>query len=119
MENDYTVYKAKVGEAIKNEFDEKWIKVGSDNSAYDKAQKAITKINKKFQVEVLSVVEVNDGEYYLGFYAGGLNGGGPSNKWCLYLDEMKKILGSFEHSWIIDLVNDCCDDIWYLTIGFN
>jgi len=70
----------------------------------------------------MSVVSVDDGDCYLALYAGGLNGGnieGIDNKWCAYLNQIKKILRCYKHSWIVDITNDCCDDVWYLTIGFG
>lgn len=57
--------------------------------------------------------------FYIATYFGGLNGGGSGKKWVRYLDVIKSIMDKFEHSWLIELWNDCCDDVWYLTIAFE
>lgn len=48
-------------------------------------------------------------------FHGGLNG---CCKWANYLKEISKIIEAFEGSWLVSLVNDCPDDLWYLTIGW-
>ena len=49
---------------------------------------------------------------------GGLNGPG---KWTDYLEDIKKLFKKLEtevgHVWMIELNNDCCDDVWYMIIG--
>lgn len=49
---------------------------------------------------------------------GGLNGPG---RWTDYLEDIRKLFGRLEaeigHAWMIELNNDCCDDVWYMIIG--
>ena len=54
--------------------------------------------------------------YYIAKFHGGLNGSG---KWKNYVDEIKKLFTSLKDSWLIDLENDCYNDVWVLRIGFR
>lgn len=44
---------------------------------------------------------------------GGFNGSGD---WKVYLTQIRSIVEAFD-GWIVDLVNDCLDDVWTLRIG--
>lgn len=50
--------------------------------------------------------------------SGGLNGNG---KWADYMEDLKelfkKLQAEFGHVWLMNLDNDCPDDVWYLMIG--
>jgi len=45
-----------------------------------------------------------------------LNGPG---KWSDYMIDITTILKRLKNAYIINLDNDCCDDIWYLTVGYT
>ena len=47
---------------------------------------------------------------------GGLNGWG---EWKDYIKEIESIINEYEDSWVVDLENDCLDDLWYLRLGYR
>ena len=61
-------------------------------------------------------VEQQKGSHYIATIYGGLNGPG---RWESYLRQIGIIISSLPGSWIIDLVNDCLDDVWTLRLGFR
>ena len=53
---------------------------------------------------------------------GGLNGGGPYMKWTGYFQELSKFVADVSkkyHIWLIELKNDCLDDIFYAKFGIR
>lgn len=46
---------------------------------------------------------------------GGFNGRGD---WSLYLLQITRIIQALD-AWVIDLINDCLDDVWTLRIGVH
>lgn len=46
---------------------------------------------------------------------GGFNGRGD---WSLYLLQITRIIQALD-AWVIDLINDCLDDVWTLRIGVD
>lgn len=46
---------------------------------------------------------------------GGFNGRGD---WSLYLLQITRIIQALD-AWVIDLKNDCLDDVWTLRIGVH
>lgn len=46
---------------------------------------------------------------------GGFNG---KNDWPLYLLQITRIVQTLD-AWVIDLINDCPDDVWTLRIGVD
>lgn len=58
--------------------------------------------------------------YYIASIFGGLNGSG---KWTNYLKDIQRLLeqldnGNF-HVWLIELNNDCSDDVFTLHLGLK
>ena len=52
------------------------------------------------------------------FY-GGINGNG---KWTDYLKAISELFTAISHSykcWLVDLKNDCLDDVFYLNVGIQ
>ena len=115
MEINYNeVYCSKAGDNVKNKFGEKWIKIDS-GEPYEIAQKAVPE--NKNRLRLYDLVKVDgDGLYYIAFYVGGLNGCG---KWSSYLKDINKLIENISGSWVIDLNNDCCDDVFNLAVGFR
>ena len=67
------------------------------------------------KVRVISVEEQKEGHWIATIY-GGFNGNG---NWNLYIRQIGMIIDSLHGSWIIDLNNDCLDDLWTLRLGFR
>lgn len=67
------------------------------------------------KIRVISVEEQKEGHWIATIY-GGFNGNGS---WNLYIRQIEMILDSLQGSWIIDLNNDCLDDLWTLRLGFR
>lgn len=90
-----------------------------------KAYKAIASAVKQAKAELgdrnrlLSldgVVSVRDGNHYIAFVSGGNNG---HSEWATYLDCLKAIVNALPRAWIVELDNDCCDDVHYALVGFR
>ena len=73
---------------------------------------------KRSKMTFNNIVEVRLGErYVVARIYGGLNGSG---KWETYLEDINKLLKDIEkkyHTWVVQILNDCCDDVWTLEIG--
>lgn len=67
------------------------------------------------RIDVHSVEQQPEGHYIATIY-GGLNGCGS---WDLYIRQIGMIIDSLQGSWVIDLNNDCLDDVWTLRLGFR
>lgn len=67
------------------------------------------------RIDVRSVEQQPEGHYIATIY-GGLNGCGS---WDLYIRQIGMIIDSLQGSWVIDLNNDCLDDVWTLRLGFR
>lgn len=53
----------------------------------------------------------------LGFF-GGVNGSGDWRDYLYDITELiKALFNIYDDVWVIDLYNDCIDDVWYLVIG--
>ena len=62
------------------------------------------------------VVSVEDGDHYIAFICGGNNG---SSDWATYFKSLTTIVNSLKDAWLIEIKNDCCDDVHYALIGFR
>lgn len=62
------------------------------------------------------VVSVKDGDHYIAFICGGNNG---SSDWATYFKSLTTIVNSVKKGWLIEIQNDCCDDVHYALIGFR
>ena len=62
------------------------------------------------------VVSVRDGNHYVAFVCGGNNG---RSDWATYLDCLKAIVNALPRAWIVEIDNDCCDDVHYALVGFR
>lgn len=67
------------------------------------------------RIDVRSIEKQEEGHYIATIY-GGLNGCGS---WDLYIRQIGMIIDSLQGSWVIDLNNDCLDDLWTLRLGFR
>lgn len=63
----------------------------------------------------ISNIEVKE-NYYIITIDGGYNG---LNKWSEYLSQINIIMQQFKECWLIELINDCPDDIWTLKLGIR
>ena len=83
-------------------------------SAVEKAKTKFGKENRHLSLD--GVVSVRDGDHYIAFISGGNNG---HSNWRAYFESLMMILEECKHAWIIDIDNDCCDDVHYALIGFR
>ncbi len=67
------------------------------------------------RVRLNSVEEQAEGHYIATIY-GGFNGSGS---WDLYIRQIGMIIDSLSGSWVIEVINDCLDDLWTLRLGFR
>ena len=75
----------------------------------------LNKINE-LNLEKVSPREYEDkGDHAIITIDGGFNG---SYDWPLYLLQITRIVQTLD-AWVIDLVNDCPDDVWTLRIGVD
>jgi hypothetical protein len=69
---------------------------------------------------LFDVVEFNKRDQYLVVrFFGGLNGPG---KWTEYMPQITKLINEISkeyHCWLVQLVNDCIDDVFTLDIGVS
>lgn len=71
---------------------------------------------KELNLEKISPREYEDkGDHAIITIDGGFNGTGD---WSLYLLQITRIVQSL-NAWVIDLINDCIDDVWTLRIGVD
>ena len=74
------------------------------------------KINN-LELSRITVDNIEDrSDYELVTILGGFNG---SSMWNVYLEQIKEIMNLFKDCWLIDLTNDCLDDLWKLRIGIR
>ena len=75
---------------------------------------------KKDKLSLFDVVEFNKRDQYLVVrFFGGLNGPG---KWTEYMSQITKLINEISkeyHCWLVQLVNDCIDDVFTLDIGVS
>ena len=95
--------------------------VSRRTKAYKHIASAVRKVKAKFGKEnrhlsLDGVVSVRDGDHYIAFVSGGNNG---ESNWRAYFDSFMMILEECKRAWIIDIDNDCCDDVHYALIGFR
>lgn len=83
-------------------------------SAVGKAKAKFGKENRHLSLD--GVVNVRDGDHYIAFISGGNNG---HSNWRAYFESIMMILEECKHAWIIDIDNDCCDDVHYALVGFR
>lgn len=98
----------------KNNFHETWIPVPENDEAYKEAKKIISENNSGIKLRAMCSVE--EGGHYVCSVYGGLNGGG---KWTNYFSDLKTIFEKLRPAWLIEMENDCLDDLWSATFCFN
>ena len=86
----------------------------NNQEALDFIQRHILSIPSMNNVFIHSVTPKKD--YNIATIYGGDNWNGT---WTNYINQIKVILDFIPNSWIINLENDCLDDVWTLTIGFT
>jgi hypothetical protein len=81
-------------------------------------------VEEKNRLRFFDIVEFNKrDQYVVARFFGGLNGGGRDEKWLDYMDAItelfNKISKDYRHYWLVQLVNDCADDVFTLDIGID
>jgi len=98
--------------------------VSKNSKAYKVMAAAVNKAKKEVSCEkpgnrflgLDGVVSVKDGDHYIAFICGGNNG---SSDLETYFKSLTTIVNSVKKGWLIEIKNDCCDDVHYALIGFR
>ena len=98
--------------------------VSKNSKAYKVMSAAVNKAKKEVSCEkpgnrlldLRGVVSVKDGDHYIAFICGGNNG---CSDWATYFKCLTTIVNSVKKGWLIEIENDCCDDVHYALIGFR
>ena len=102
-----------------NEFGEKQQLCDEKHPAFQKVRQCVDKINDdRFYLHAVHELGTAADPYYIATIFGGDNG--PA-KWTKYLNNIKRLVNElskkFKFVWIIDLENDCLDDVYTLRVG--
>lgn len=98
----------------KNNFHEIWIPVPEEDETYKDTKKIISENNS--DIELRAMCWVKEGGYYVCSVYGGLNGRG---NWTNYFSDLKTIFEKLGYAWLIEMENDCLDDLWWATFCFS
>ena len=95
--------------------------VSKRTKAYRTIADAVNRAKSKFggrnrHLSLDGVVSVKDGDHYIAFVSGGNNG---RSDWSAYIRSFLTIITECKGAWIIEMENDCCNDIHYALIGFR
>ena len=95
--------------------------VSKETKAYRTIASAVKKTKKVFGdknrlLGLDGVVSVRDGDHYIAFVSGGNNGW---SNWEAYFQSLTMIVKECKDAWLIEIKNDCCDDVHYALIGFR
>ena len=110
------------GELIDNKYHEIWYKVDfkEDKNAFLIKKVIDDTTNKsKLQLGELAINPDDPSPYYIVQIYGGLNGHGEWTDYFEDLTKMAKALEKIGHAWLIELENDCLDDVFTLTMGLR
>ena len=98
----------------KDNFHETWVPVPEKDEVYKDTEKIISENNSS--ISLRAMCRVKEGSHYVCSVYGGLNGGG---EWTNYLSDLKTIFEKLGHAWLIEIENDCLDDLWSATFCFR
>ncbi len=96
------------------DYEEKWIPVPETSEIYKSVVKIISENTSNIKLKAICKVKEH-GHYVCSVY-GGLNGGG---KWTNYFTDFKTIFEKLGDAWLIDIENDCLDDLWSARFCFR
>lgn len=87
------------------------------SAAVDHAKHVAVGSGSNTHLGLHGVVRVDNG-HYIAFVYGGNNG---RSDWATYFRCFEDIVKSdkLEHAWLVEIKNDCCDDVHAALIGFN
>ena len=112
-------YDPMLDDAKTNEFGEKQKVCDEKHPAFQKIRQCVDAMNdERFYLHIVHQLGTEHDPYYIATIFGGDNG--PAN-WPKYLNQFKKLVNElkkkFKMIWVIDLENDCLDDVYTLRIG--
>lgn len=112
-------YDPMLDDAKTNEFGEKQKVCDEKHPAFQKIRQCVDAMNdERFYLHIVHQLGTEQDPYYIATIFGGDNG--PAN-WPKYLNQFKKLVNGlkkkFKMIWVIDLENDCLDDVYTLRIG--
>ena len=90
----------------------------TENTFKNACTNALSENNSKMS---LLKIEAMDTHTIITYYGGNNSG---NSDWYTYLEDINIVFSRLENLlndkiWLIDLVNDCSDDVFYLRIGTN
>lgn len=97
------------------DFDEHWEKLPKEDEGYVYIQERLPEYKGDRKPGIMDVFKA-EGGYYIAYIHGGDNGPGS---WVYYTEYLNELMKSVPDSWVIDLVNDCPDDVWTLRLGYE
>lgn len=109
---------------LQNTTFEQSISIGEETEVYKKFKSVLENFSEYSLLEYKGVVDDYSDEvkidHYIFLISGGNNG---SPDWIKYLEDLKEFIKElnkeFEDSWIIEINNDCDDDIHNIYIGIK
>lgn len=110
--------KARSHEYLKNEYGEKWRKISDTSKTYKDFDKVVKKARStKSKIDLIDMAKVEGTDRYIAVLCGGLNG--PGN-WIDYFNGLEKLLKAYTgKAWVVDIENDCADDIFYVRLAIT
>lgn len=99
------------------DFGEHWEKLTPQDKIYKYIEDRLPKYDGKREPGIMDVYKCGDEDvHYVAYIHGGENGPGS---WVDYCEYIKNIFSNVTDSWLLDLVNDCADDVWTMRLGFR
>ena len=124
--NDFITFKSYIKESSDHmfdddpgvDFDERWEKLDNEDEAYKYLESKLPEYKGDRKPGIMDIYksESESGPYYIAYLHGGENGPGSWVEYCEYLTDL---FTSVPGSWVIDLINDCADDVWTLRLGYE
>ena len=110
-------YRSKA-QLLDNDFNEQWECIGHKTKVFKDFEKIVSKAStSRSKLSLGEVAKVKGTDHYVAMVYGGLNGKGD---WNNYFKDLTKFIGSFDYDiWLIDIKNDCADDVFTARLGFR
>lgn len=98
------------------DFGENWIKLDQNDRIYNFLKSKLPNKIGKRDVGIMYIYKVDNDDRYVAYIHGGENGTG---EWKDYMEYLKRLFTNINDSWLLDLENDCADDVWTLRLAFS
>lgn len=110
--------KSRKHDFIENDYGEKWKKLSHSSKEFKSFDKVVKKVRtSKSKIDLLDIAQVNNSKRYIAVLCGGLNGSG---NWVDYFKDLERLLKEYTgKAWVVDIENDCADDIFYVNLAIT